>query len=246
MLHDLAPAGVPLSQPICLCAFRVRTSWSWSPFLAERACAPCDPELARRSVSNSEPVLCVHSLPLSCRLCFQFVDEGSPKFTFRGPSKDVTLFQCRLKNGTKIWNLSTITKPNKPGTNSDIDYYSAPCKTRQDAELPSTDNWKIFGTGVDPSKCIAGSDGQSVLAGFACGGSTGKLSMYGQPFEFILKSRLAASASSSNTPMFCSGCVTDGSLRSHHCCASLSLLLWGHDPDQQFLPLSVSRTPDRE
>ena len=110
--------------------------------------ASCWPDLNR-----AIPVFCL-SVSRSFFLSpspAQFVDEGSPKFSKTEGGVTLTLFRCRLRSNNKIWNLSTVTNPLKPGTNSDIDYYNINC-ARDTIALPPLSGWGVFGKGIEPRK----------------------------------------------------------------------------------------------
>lgn len=83
------------------------------------------------------------------------------KNTWNGKETTFTLFRCNVSNNTKHWFISIVPKDVQPGTNKDVDFYSAPV-TEDDQGLPPKEGWTKAAEGLlpPPSVHIVRDDGQ--------------------------------------------------------------------------------------
>ena len=68
---------------------------------------------------------------------------------YKGENVLFSLFQCNVSNNTKHWYISIVPSNGQPGTNTDVDFYSAPV-TESCAELPPAVGWTKSNEGHDP------------------------------------------------------------------------------------------------
>lgn len=65
-----------------------------------------------------------------------------------------SLFRCRLSDQTRRWYISIVPKNIAPGTNKDVDFYSAPA-LNDHCEYPPENTWTTSkGEGLDPSPTL--------------------------------------------------------------------------------------------
>lgn len=65
-----------------------------------------------------------------------------------------SLFRCKLSDGTRRWYISIVPKGIQPGTNKDIDFYSAPIMD-EFSETPPEERWTTAkGEGIDPAPVV--------------------------------------------------------------------------------------------
>ncbi len=80
--------------------------------------------------------------------------HGTPRYTKYGEHKgekvSYVLFKCNVSNNTKHWYISIIPENGHPGTNTDIDFYSAPVVTDASDEFPPTTGWSKANEGKEP------------------------------------------------------------------------------------------------
>jgi len=66
-----------------------------------------------------------------------------------------SLFRCKLSDGTRRWYISIVPKNIQPGTNKDIDFYSAPTENELSDDAPPENRWTTAkGEGVDPPPLV--------------------------------------------------------------------------------------------
>jgi len=70
-----------------------------------------------------------------------------------GRKEKVWIFQCTVSNNTSHWYISIVPNGVKPGTSSDIDFYSAPM-TDECRRVPPMAGWLKAQQGVDPPPMI--------------------------------------------------------------------------------------------
>ena len=91
--------------------------------------------------------------------------EGAGKYAKKGIWKGVeetfSLFRCNVSNNTKHWYISIVPVGVQPGTNTDIDFYSAPVST-QAADYPPGQGWTKANEGVPPSPVVEIKDDEVV------------------------------------------------------------------------------------
>lgn len=84
--------------------------------------------------------------------------ERAPKFSklgeYNGSHAMYALFQCNVSNNTKHWYISVIPAKGQPGTNEDVDFYSAPVTT-ESLEMPPFTGWIKSSKGQDPPPIIS-------------------------------------------------------------------------------------------
>ena len=68
---------------------------------------------------------------------------------YKGQNMLFSLFQCNVSNNTKHWYISIVPANGQPGTNTDVDFYSAPV-TEACTELPPLTGWTKSNEGEDP------------------------------------------------------------------------------------------------
>jgi hypothetical protein len=70
--------------------------------------------------------------------------ENAGKYTKEGHWKGVdeifSLFRCNVSNNTQHWYISIVPPGVQPGTNTDIDFYSAPVN-EQNPDVPPARGW---------------------------------------------------------------------------------------------------------
>jgi ubiquitin carboxyl-terminal hydrolase 9/24 len=76
---------------------------------------------------------------------------------YNGKSAVFALFQCNVSNNTKHWYISVIPSKGLPGTNEDVDFYSAPVTT-ESQEIPPFTGWIKSSKGQDPPPIISFKD----------------------------------------------------------------------------------------
>jgi len=64
-----------------------------------------------------------------------------------------SLFRCHVSDNTKRWYISIVPKNVQPGTNTDIDFYSAPVVEEQ-SQFPPSKGWTKAGEGADPPPIV--------------------------------------------------------------------------------------------
>jgi len=83
--------------------------------------------------------------------------DGAGKYTkkgiLNGAQEDISLFRCNVNNNTKHWYLSIVPNGVQPGTNTDIDFYSAPVNDQMPEFPPSTD-WTKASEGMIPAPSV--------------------------------------------------------------------------------------------
>eukprot|EP00547_Thalassionema_nitzschioides_P005510 CAMPEP_0194205836 /NCGR_PEP_ID=MMETSP0156-20130528/5031_1 /TAXON_ID=33649 /ORGANISM="Thalassionema nitzschioides, Strain L26-B" /LENGTH=3092 /DNA_ID=CAMNT_0038932219 /DNA_START=10 /DNA_END=9288 /DNA_ORIENTATION=+ len=83
--------------------------------------------------------------------------EGAGKFVkkgvWNGTEETFSMFRCNVSNNTKHWYISIVPKGVQPGTNTDIDFYSAPV-SRHTPDLPPSAGWTKANEGVPPCPVI--------------------------------------------------------------------------------------------
>jgi hypothetical protein len=83
--------------------------------------------------------------------------DGLPVYrrqgTWRGRPCSYCLFRCRLSNGEKKWYISYVPQGVKPGTNKDVDFYSADPTSISD-DFPPASGWGKVNEGVDPAPTL--------------------------------------------------------------------------------------------
>jgi ubiquitin carboxyl-terminal hydrolase 9/24 len=79
--------------------------------------------------------------------------DGVGKYTkdgvYKGQDQTFSLFRCQLSDHTRRWYISIVPKNHVPGTNKDIDFYSA-AATGGEAENPP-ERWTTAKEGRDPA-----------------------------------------------------------------------------------------------
>ena len=83
--------------------------------------------------------------------------EGVRKFTrhgeWKGSSEVFSLYLCEVSNKTKHWYISIAPAGRQPGTNADIDFYSAPMGHER-PDFPPTHGWTKAQDGAFPPPTI--------------------------------------------------------------------------------------------
>lgn len=83
--------------------------------------------------------------------------EGAGKFVkkgiWKGTEETFSMFRCNVSNNTKHWYISIVPKGVQPGTNTDIDFYSAPV-SRHTPDLPPSTGWTKANEGMQPCPVI--------------------------------------------------------------------------------------------
>uniref|UniRef100_A0A6U1NXZ7 Uncharacterized protein n=1 Tax=Cyclophora tenuis TaxID=216820 RepID=A0A6U1NXZ7_CYCTE len=91
--------------------------------------------------------------------------EGAPKFvqTVRwkkeGEITAITIYRCSVTNNTKHWYISIVPKGVCPGTNLDIDFYSAPMRV-DNPTAPPVQGWTRAEEGLHPPPTVLKLDKQ--------------------------------------------------------------------------------------
>lgn len=87
----------------------------------------------------------------------QGIFEGAGKFTkkgiWNGNEETFSMFRCNVSNNTKHWYISIVPSGVQPGTNTDIDFYSAPV-SRHTPDLPPSTGWTKANEGITPCPVI--------------------------------------------------------------------------------------------
>jgi len=68
------------------------------------------------------------------------------KGVWEGLACTFSLFRCHVSNDTKHWYISIVPVGKKPGTNTDIDFYTS----QADGEFPASSGWVAVGEGKEP------------------------------------------------------------------------------------------------
>ena len=85
----------------------------------------------------------------SCDGVGKYMKEG----TWKGQKQVFSLFRCQLSDHTRRWYISIVPKSHVPGTNKDIDFYSAPA-VNNERETPP-EQWQAAKEGIEPPpNCI--------------------------------------------------------------------------------------------
>merc|ERR1712150_45704 len=64
-----------------------------------------------------------------------------------------SLFRCHVSDNTKRWYISIVPNNVQPGTNTDIDFYSAPV-IEEHSQFPPSKGWTKAGEGADPPPIV--------------------------------------------------------------------------------------------
>ena len=72
---------------------------------------------------------------------------------WKGSAEVFSLFLCNVSNNTKHWYISIVPAGVQPGTNADIDFYSAPM-SHERPDFPPTHGWTKAQEGVHPPPTI--------------------------------------------------------------------------------------------
>jgi len=75
-------------------------------------------------------------------------------------NEDITfsLFRCKLSDETRRWYISIVPKNIQPGTNKDVDFYSAPMENEH-YDTPPENSWSTAkGEGIDPPPMVINAD----------------------------------------------------------------------------------------
>jgi hypothetical protein len=75
------------------------------------------------------------------------------KGIWKGSEETFTLFRCHVGNNTQLWYISIAPVGAQPGTNADIDFYSAPVST-QFADYPPEQGWTKASEGTTPPPVV--------------------------------------------------------------------------------------------
>ena len=73
----------------------------------------------------------------------------SKQIVWEGSRKTISLFRCRIRSYTKRWFLAIVPEGEVPGTNMDIDFYSAPLNS-MNPNVPPGSGWVIGDAGEPP------------------------------------------------------------------------------------------------
>jgi hypothetical protein len=92
--------------------------------------------------------------------------DGVKKFRkisrIQGREEVFTLYRCKLSDGMKRWFISIVPVDIAPGTNKDVDFYSAPATGDID-EMPPTDRWFLQHHGRAPPPKLSFGDEDEIL-----------------------------------------------------------------------------------
>eukprot|EP00567_Pseudictyota_dubia_P007508 CAMPEP_0197442408 /NCGR_PEP_ID=MMETSP1175-20131217/8425_1 /TAXON_ID=1003142 /ORGANISM="Triceratium dubium, Strain CCMP147" /LENGTH=3192 /DNA_ID=CAMNT_0042972873 /DNA_START=42 /DNA_END=9620 /DNA_ORIENTATION=- len=83
---------------------------------------------------------------------FDHIPKYSKAGVWNNEEQIFSLFRCKLSDGTRRWYISIVPKGVQPGTNRDIDFYSAPIVT-ENSRYPPENKWtpaKSQGVGPPP------------------------------------------------------------------------------------------------
>jgi ubiquitin carboxyl-terminal hydrolase 9/24 len=84
---------------------------------------------------------------------FDGVGKYTRKGTWKGMEEAFSLFRCNVSNNTSHWYISIVPVGVQPGTNTDIDFYSAPVNP-QNPNLPPIHGWTKANEGIPPSPVV--------------------------------------------------------------------------------------------
>lgn len=84
---------------------------------------------------------------------FDSVGKYVKKGTWKGVEETFSLFRCNVSNNTQHWYISIVPVGVQPGTNTDIDFYSAPV-SHQNPEHPPAQGWNSANEGVSPAPMV--------------------------------------------------------------------------------------------
>ena len=91
---------------------------------------------------------------------FERACKYSKRGKYNGNESLFSLFQCNVSNNTKHWYISIVPPKGLPGTNADLDFYSAPVNENC-TELPPRSGWTKANEGADPPPTITFSEGEN-------------------------------------------------------------------------------------
>jgi len=72
---------------------------------------------------------------------------------WKGNDEVFSLFRCNVSNNTKHWYISIVPAGVQPGTNTDIDFYSAPVN-HNNPDYPPTHGWTKAQEGEHPPPVV--------------------------------------------------------------------------------------------
>mmetsp|Transcript_6257 Transcript_6257/g.14120 ORF Transcript_6257/g.14120 Transcript_6257/m.14120 type:complete len:223 (-) Transcript_6257:79-747(-) len=72
---------------------------------------------------------------------------------WKGVNEEFSLFRCNVSNNTKHWYISIVPAGVQPGTNTDIDFYSAPVGG-ENPDYPPVSGWTKANEGVNPPPVV--------------------------------------------------------------------------------------------
>lgn len=99
----------------------------------------------------------------------KYVKEG----IWKDRKEMFSLFRCHVSDNTKRWYISIVPKNVQPGTNTDIDFYSAPV-VEELSQNPPLKGWTKAGEGIDPPPTVEWTRGrQANQTDFADNGTQG-------------------------------------------------------------------------
>ena len=84
---------------------------------------------------------------------FDGVGKYTRKGIWKGMEETFSLFRCNVSNNTSHWYISIVPVGVQPGTNTDIDFYSAPVNP-QTPNLPPIHGWTKANEGIPPSPVV--------------------------------------------------------------------------------------------
>lgn len=84
---------------------------------------------------------------------FDRVGKYSKEGTWKDRKETFSMFRCHVSDNTKRWYISIVPKNVQPGTNTDIDFYSAPV-VDDHSQYPPSKGWAKAGEGTDPPPTV--------------------------------------------------------------------------------------------
>ncbi|KAI2507917.1 peptidase [Fragilaria crotonensis] len=89
----------------------------------------------------------------------KYIKKGS----WKGDEETFSLFRCSVSNNSnKHWYISIVPVGVRPGTSTDIDFYTAPATVRS-GDLPPSRGWTKVNEGEDPCPVVEVKDDDQII-----------------------------------------------------------------------------------
>ena len=92
---------------------------------------------------------------------FDYAGKYIKKGIWKGDEETFSLFRCNVSNNSKHWYISIVPVGVRPGTSTDIDFYTAPATLRS-GDFPPAVGWTKVNEGEDPCPAVEVKDDDQI------------------------------------------------------------------------------------